>query len=97
MAYVIGDDCIACGTCIDECPAGAISEGEKYSINPDVCTECGTCADVCPSEAISLRNVADFMWLKKNGLSARIAHFFICICEIHLMLIVASGGGHENN
>lgn len=22
MAYVIGDDCIACGTCIDECPAG---------------------------------------------------------------------------
>ena len=50
MAYVIGDDCIACGTCIDECPA----EGDKYSINPDVCTECGTCADVCPSEAISL-------------------------------------------
>ena len=43
MAYVIGDDCIACGTCIDECPAGAISEGDKY-----------TCADVCPSEAISL-------------------------------------------
>ena len=20
MAYVIGDDCVACGTCIDECP-----------------------------------------------------------------------------
>ena len=54
MAYVIGDDCIACCTCIDECPAGAISEGDKYSINPDMCTECGTCADVCPSEAISL-------------------------------------------
>ena len=54
MAYVIGDDCIACGTCIDECPSGAISEGEKYSIDPDTCTECGTCADVCPSEAISL-------------------------------------------
>ena len=53
MAYVIGDDCIACGTCIDECP-GAISEGEKYSIDPDACTECGTCADVCPNEAISL-------------------------------------------
>ena len=54
MAYVIGDDCIACGTCIGDCPVEAISEGEKYSINPDLCTECGTCASVCPQEAISL-------------------------------------------
>ena len=54
MAYVISDDCIACGTCIDECPVEAISEGVKYSINPDLCTECGTCADACPSEAIHL-------------------------------------------
>lgn len=54
MAYVIGDDCVACGTCIDECPVGAISEGDKYSIDPEQCTECGTCADACPSGAISL-------------------------------------------
>ena len=33
MAYVISDDCIACGTCIDECPVEAISEGDIYSIN----------------------------------------------------------------
>ena len=37
MAYVINDDCIACGTCISECPSEAISEGEKYSIDPDKC------------------------------------------------------------
>lgn len=54
MAYVISDDCVACGTCIGECPSGAISEGDtKYNINPDVCVDCGTCADVCPSGAIS--------------------------------------------
>ena len=52
MAYVISDDCVACGTCIDECPQGAISEGEKYSINPELCIDCGSCASVCPSEAI---------------------------------------------
>ena len=52
MAYVISDDCIACGTCIDECPVVAISKGDIYSIDPVQCTDCGTCADVCPSEAI---------------------------------------------
>ncbi len=52
MAYVISEDCIACGTCIDECPVSAISEGDIYHIDPDVCTDCGTCAEVCPTEAI---------------------------------------------
>ncbi|MDD6473755.1 MAG: 4Fe-4S binding protein [Bacteroidales bacterium] len=55
MAYVISDDCMACGTCIGECPVGAISEGaDKYSIDPEACVECGTCAEACPAGAISL-------------------------------------------
>lgn len=52
MAYVITDDCIACGTCVNECPIEAISEGDIYLIDADSCTECGLCASVCPSEAI---------------------------------------------
>jgi ferredoxin len=52
MAYKITDDCTACGSCIDECPAEAITEGEIYKIDPDLCTDCAACVDVCPSEAI---------------------------------------------
>ena len=32
MAYVISDDCIACGTCIDECPVGAISLAQNVEL-----------------------------------------------------------------
>ncbi len=52
MAYVITDECVACGTCSEECPAEAIEEGEPYVINEEKCTECGTCVEVCPVEAI---------------------------------------------
>ncbi len=53
MAYKISDDCAACGTCIKECPVGAISEGDIYCIDADKCVDCGTCADVCPVGAIN--------------------------------------------
>ena len=53
MAYKISEDCVACGTCINECPAGAISEDDIYKIDPNVCVDCGTCADACPMGAIS--------------------------------------------
>lgn len=51
--YRISDECIACGTCIDECPIEAISEGNIYVIDADLCTKCGSCAEVCPVDAIS--------------------------------------------
>ncbi len=53
MAYVISNECTACGTCLPECPVDAISEGDIYSIDADACTDCGVCADTCPVEAIS--------------------------------------------
>ena len=53
MAYVITDACVSCGSCADQCPVEAISEGEgKYVIDADVCVSCGACADQCPVEAI---------------------------------------------
>ncbi len=52
MAYKITEDCAACGTCMGECPTGAISEGDIYKIDPNVCIDCGTCEGVCPMGAI---------------------------------------------
>ena len=49
MAYVIKDDCIACGACAASCPVGAISEGDgKYVIAADLCVSCCACAETCP-------------------------------------------------
>jgi ferredoxin len=53
MAHKITEDCVACGTCIDECAQEAISEGDPiYVIDPEKCTDCGTCVEACPSDAI---------------------------------------------
>jgi len=54
MAYKISEECISCGTCVEECPVKAINEGaDQYVIDANLCTDCGACADVCPTEAIA--------------------------------------------
>lgn len=52
VAFVITEECIACGVCMDSCSAGAIEEGEEKYIITDECTECGTCVESCPVDAI---------------------------------------------
>lgn len=53
MPRVISDNCVACGTCIGECPVDAISEGEIMVIDPSACIDCGACEAACPVSAIS--------------------------------------------
>ena len=48
------DECKACGICLKECPADAIT-GEKkvpHLIDQEKCTLCGTCWDKCPFSAV---------------------------------------------
>jgi len=53
VSYRITEECVTCGTCVDECPADAISEAEDiYVIDQNECTECGSCVEICPTEAI---------------------------------------------
>ena len=53
MAHKITDECVACGTCLDECPVSAIQEGEeRYSIDKEKCTDCAQYIEVCPTETI---------------------------------------------
>jgi Pyruvate/2-oxoacid:ferredoxin oxidoreductase delta subunit len=47
--------CTACGTCVDRCPAKALTlMAEVPEINMDRCIGCGVCATGCPVEAIAM-------------------------------------------
>jgi len=46
--------CDGCGTCVDECPVGAIELNDTAVVDEDMCTDCGSCIDVCPNNAIML-------------------------------------------
>jgi len=56
VAKVNADECVGCGTCVDECPSEAISmnDNDIAVINADECTDCGMCVDACPTEAIAM-------------------------------------------
>lgn len=48
---VANDDCIECGTCVSECPTGAISLQNPKANNQELCIGCMRCVSVCPTQA----------------------------------------------
>ena len=57
IVLVNPDRCVACGTCQDSCPTGAISIDEIACVDPKRCIGCGRCVDPCPRDALSLHPV----------------------------------------
>ena len=54
MIVVNEEECTGCETCVEACPADAISIQDGVAkIDHGECTECGTCIDECAAEAIS--------------------------------------------
>ena len=49
--------CIACGTCVETCPRGAIALEETAVIDPQLCNGCGMCVDDCSHVALALAEV----------------------------------------
>lgn len=62
--------CVVCGTCLERCPAEALSlvgEEGPPRVDLDRCFGCAVCATGCPSEAICMVNRTGFPETPKNG------------------------------
>jgi len=50
------DLCTGCGLCISQCPASALSMGDRIpQVDQDKCIVCFCCQETCPEKAISLK------------------------------------------
>lgn len=45
--------CVSCGTCVEQCPAGALSVAQDGRVQYDAarCVQCDTCIHVCPHDS----------------------------------------------
>jgi ferredoxin len=55
-AQVLKNQCVACGTCVKECPIGAIKviAGVFAEVDQTRCVGCGKCEKVCPASVIEI-------------------------------------------
>lgn len=61
--------CLGLGTCVQECPFGAITldENNLPVIDEDKCTGCGKCVEVCPKEVFTLIPKSKKIWIACNS------------------------------
>lgn len=55
-AHVLKNQCVACGTCVGECPIGAIKvvAGVFADVDENRCVGCSKCEKVCPASVIEI-------------------------------------------
>lgn len=55
-AQVIKDYCVACGTCVNVCPLGAIKivGGVFAEVDQSKCVGCSKCVKECPASTIEI-------------------------------------------
>lgn len=63
---VIKDTCIGCGSCVSNCPFGAIVMDSGKAVITEACTACGACIDGCPVEAIQREAEDKTVTMDKN-------------------------------
>jgi heterodisulfide reductase subunit A len=68
-------ECCRCLSCLEICPAGAISLGAdgKPVIHLEICRGCGTCVARCPARAIAMNR------LTESELTAQITGLFLTV------------------
>ena len=50
------DDCTACGTCVEQCPAQALSMPDDLpQVDMGLCVTCFCCQEICPEKAMVLQ------------------------------------------
>ena len=56
IAQVDAERCVACGTCEERCPMGAIAVGDEdiAVVDDNICIGCGVCTPTCDPEAVEL-------------------------------------------
>jgi len=55
-AQVLKNDCVACGTCVNVCPLGAIKivAGVFAEVDLAKCVGCSKCVFACPASTIEI-------------------------------------------
>jgi UDP-glucose 4-epimerase len=75
VSISVGEECTACGKCVDACLMSAIDvSGERATIG-DACRACGRCATACPNDAIHISiDDPDFLEKAYARIGAHVDH-----------------------